>query len=216
MTDHLDTVVALVSSHTVDVEGRPVSGWEVLLTRWCEFASNFQGFWNTRVSTLGLCAILKQANQGQAEDLLVDGDLIPDDSKMIKTRSRARLMPNRFTRIPVPAKILKLIINEYTQAVDGPPSHSGGTGGDGEGRREGTPDTDDDDDEWDDDDVDLAKKQRQDAFLSDLLGEDLDGGLDSLIAQHDDEHYKDDAIYNMPFRVSCIMICSGADALFRI
>ncbi|UZJ51013.1 hypothetical protein CBS101457_000333 [Exobasidium rhododendri] len=201
MSDHLDTVVALLYSHDVIWEGESVSGLHILLKRWCEFASNFQGFWNTRVSTLGLCAIMKQASsQNVLDGLVVDGDLIPDDSKMIKTRSRAKLMPNRFTQIPVSAKILKIIIYEYTQAVDGSPSHSsGGVGGPGQ-ERGGTPDTDeDDDDEWDDD-VDLAKKQRQDAFLSDMLGEDLDGGLDSLLAQHDEEQYKDDAIYNMPFR----------------
>lgn len=30
-----------------------------------------------------------------------------------------------------------------------------------------------------------------------MLGEDLEGGLEDLIAQHDEEVYKDDAIYNM-------------------
>lgn len=30
-----------------------------------------------------------------------------------------------------------------------------------------------------------------------MLGEDLEVGLEDLIAQHDEEVYKDDAIYNM-------------------
>lgn len=202
--DHLETVVALLSSHMVSAEGTDNGQTSLLLNlmmKWCEFASNFQGFWNTRVSILGLCAILKQSKQSGIDEILVDGDLIPDNTNIIKTRSRAKLMPNRYTRIPMPAKILKILVNEYTQSVDGPPSQSKGAGGGDE--EETLEENEDDNDEWDDDE-DFAKKQRRDAFLSDMLGEDLEGGLDSLLAQHDEEQYSDDAIYNMPLRVSAL------------
>lgn len=202
MKDHLETVVDLLLSHTVTVEGsgEQIPSLQVLMKKWCEFANNFQGFWNTRVSTLGLCAILKQSKQSGIEEVVVDGDLIPDNTNIIKTRSRAKLMPNQYTQIPVPAKLLKILTNEYTQSVDGSPSQSKGSGA---GEEEGDFEDDEDDNNgWDDDDDDFAKKQRRDAFLSDMLGDDLDGDLGSLIAQHDEEQYSDDAIYNMPFRVS--------------
>lgn len=210
LKDHLNTVIALLSSHWIEGTGAKerVPALHVLMTKWCEFAGTFQGFWNTRVSTLGLCAFLQQARQSGLESIVVDGDLIPDDSNMIKTRSRAKAMPHRYTQIPLPAKVLKIVVGEYSQAVDGPPSQS--TGRHESPGLDGEDDDDDDADEWDDD-IDYAKKQRQDAFLSDMLGEDLDGGLEALIAQHDEEQFKDDAIYNMPFRVCA----SGAGCVLQ-
>jgi hypothetical protein len=201
MKDHLETVVGLLQSHLITVDDNAVPSLQLLMKKWCEFASSFQGFWNTRVSSLGLCAILKQAKQSGLDDIIVDGDLIPEDTNIIKTRSRAKLMPNRYTQIPVSAKILKILVNEYTQSVDGPPSSQSrkNTGEDEDDL--GADDNDDDDDEWNDDE-DFIKKQKRDAFLADMLGEDLDGDLDDLLAQHDEEQYSDDAIYNMPFRVS--------------
>jgi hypothetical protein len=202
MKDHLSTVVNLVLDHRIEhVEGHAQMALQVLMRKWLEYASTVQGFWNARISTLGLCAVFEARSTlpdlaQQIDRLLVDGDLIPDNSNIIKTRSRAKQMPDKYTQIPVPAKIIKVIIAELRQATDGPPKRSSGGQGDAIDAL-----TDDEDDDWDDDEFDVSQASKsKSAFLSDMLGEDLDGDLEDLLHESDEDQFKDDEIWNMNFR----------------
>jgi importin-9 len=56
-----------------DIDGR--TGLDVLIQTWCENAETFQGFWQTRVSTLALCSLYVSERQSLRE-LVVKGDII--------------------------------------------------------------------------------------------------------------------------------------------
>ncbi|KAG6857312.1 hypothetical protein H0H87_006505 [Tephrocybe sp. NHM501043] len=68
-----DTVLSLLETTTVD--GR--SGLEILVTTWCENAETFQGFWPSRISTLGLMQLFV-AERASLQNLTVKGDIIVD------------------------------------------------------------------------------------------------------------------------------------------
>lgn len=200
MKDHIETVVELLLTHTVaSADGTAVNAMEILLRKWVEFAPSVQGFWHERVSALGLCAVWNAGTTNSnlltlINTVLVDGDMIPDKSDVIKTRSRAKTMPDQFTQVPLSAKIIKVLLGEYKEATDGPP-HNSGAGAN-------STDDDDGDQEWDDDEDDFDADLDSKRFLSDLLGEDVDDELSQLVHKHDQDKFGSDAIWNMPYRVS--------------
>lgn len=139
-------------------------------------------------STMALAKLLESSDESLAS-ISVKGDLIPDTSNTIRTRSRAKLNPHLYTSIPLPAKILKILIAEYDSAGDGPPSRllPGVKIQDDDDLEE-----EDDDDEWDDDEPETGKKHiTEDRFLSSLLNADMDD-LNALAAQGDADFGLDD------------------------
>lgn len=57
----------------MNIEGR--SGLDILVNTWCENAETFQGFWQTRVSTLALSQLFL-AERPTLQNLMVKGDII--------------------------------------------------------------------------------------------------------------------------------------------
>lgn len=122
--------------------------------------------------------------------------------------------PHRYTSIPLPAKILKILITEYDSAGDGPPSRllPGLHGQDDDDLEE-----EDGDDEWDDDEPEAGKKHiTEDRFLSSLLNADMDD-LNALAAQGDADFGLDDdaeggletdEVWQMDLKVSRVQ-CEG-------
>ena len=99
------------------------------------------------------------------------------------------------------AKIVKVLLKEWSSA-----SRAGG-GVAGGNREDGTrtPETDDENGEWDDEYDPRAQGKDDFAFLSDMLGP---GGLVTLqnyddFGLEDDEDLKSDPVYNMDLKVSC-------------
>ena len=66
-----DIILDLVEN--VNIEGR--SGLDILVNTWCENAETFQGFWQTRVSTLALSQLFL-AERPTLQNLMVKGDII--------------------------------------------------------------------------------------------------------------------------------------------
>ncbi|EAU92368.2 hypothetical protein CC1G_00587 [Coprinopsis cinerea okayama7 len=66
-----DTVLDLVES--LNIEGR--SGLDVLVNTWCENAETFQGYWPSRISTLGLVQLFL-SERPSVRNLVVKGDMI--------------------------------------------------------------------------------------------------------------------------------------------
>lgn len=204
--DHLETVqVPLPADSPLREGGREsISGLEILARRWVENAETFQGFWAQSVSSIALSKLL-EASRASLESVVVQGDMLPDDSNVIRTRSRAKTMPHRFTQIPLPAKMLKLLLVDWEHARRGPP---GPTAEElAEGAR--TPETDDEDGEWDDE---VEPRKKNDQFLSDLLGPgglgglDEDGGFD--LNGPEDADLASDEVYNMDAKVSSLLCVS--------
>ncbi|TFY55031.1 hypothetical protein EVJ58_g8505 [Rhodofomes roseus] len=188
-----DTVLDLLESANVD--GR--SGLDILLQTWCENEETFQGFWAQRISTLALCSLFA-SGRPSLQNVVVKGDLIikPETRNVIMTRSKTKVVPTEFTRVPFPVKALKLLLRELQ------------SGGEAASRRMNASDVDSDDgdDEWQGDDEVAApegsSRANELAFLSDLLSGP--GGLpfdnDDLLEATDDEDLKNDPVSQMDMK----------------
>ncbi|KAL9938131.1 hypothetical protein V8E36_002754 [Tilletia maclaganii] len=208
MQEQAPVVINLLETTSVEItvpnatgsEKRAVSGLEALTTKWVEDCETFQGFWAQRISTLALARLL-ESRRPVLDSVLVKGDQLPDTSNVIRTRSRAKTMPHKFTQIPISAKLLKILINEYSRATRGPPGGFGSGLGLGDGERAKTPDTDDEDGEWDDEDEPEPVDKGM-SFLSDMLGPGGIEGLDAddLLQGVEDEELKADPVYNMDMK----------------
>ena len=93
----------------VDIHGQ--NGLGVVVTKWVDNSINFAGYDETRQNVIALSKLysLHDSRLGQIQ---VKGDLIIEDFGRIKTRSRAKLNPDRYTVIPADLKILKILVEE--------------------------------------------------------------------------------------------------------
>ncbi|KAG7100000.1 hypothetical protein E1B28_001788 [Marasmius oreades] len=82
-----DTVLALLEE--MNIHGR--TGLDVLIQTWCENAETFQGFWQSRSSTIALTQ-LYVSERPSLQNLMVKGDIImkPETKNVIMTRSRTK------------------------------------------------------------------------------------------------------------------------------
>nr|KAK4053501.1 hypothetical protein OIV83_001668 [Microbotryomycetes sp. JL201] len=172
--EQLDTVLSLLES--IEVQGR--AALDILLTSWCETAPVLQGFWNIKVSTVALSRMFESARPSLAE-ISVKGDLLltAKNSNTIMTRSKARLNPDQFQKIPFPAKALKLLVQEAQNAAAESNAAKDAAG-------DAT--SDDGDDDWADEGDEFASGGLNNdlAFLSDMLGS---GGALSKYLQDDED-----------------------------
>jgi importin-9 len=129
----------------LDIGG--VNGLNVVMTKWLENSILFAGFDEVRQNIVALSKIFALQDD-RIKSIGVKGDLIVENTGRIKTRSQARLNPDRYETIAADVKILKLLVGELDNAMA---SHAGrfgalaGAGGDGEESEEEV-----DDDEWND------------------------------------------------------------------
>ena len=93
------------------VANKQSSGLAVVLARWLENASNFAGFEAVSQSSTALATIYR-THDPRIAAIEVNGDLIPDTSSRIKTRSMAKNAPIRYTRISAPLKLVKVLVAE--------------------------------------------------------------------------------------------------------
>lgn len=186
-----------------DLAGESGNGLEIMCKKWVDNVETFQGFWSQRISALGLAKVL-DSRRSFLTNMYVRGDILPDTSGIIRTRSRAKTMPHQYSSVPMFAKIVKVLLKEWSSA-----SQTAGAGA-ARNREDGarTPDTDDEDGEWDDEYEPRAAGQDDLAFLSDMLGP---GGLDALqneddFSLDDDEDLKSDPVYQMDLKVSILVL----------
>jgi importin-9 len=129
---------------------------ETVLRKWLENSGSFVGFDAIKQSVVSIVALYR-LHDPRIEAVTVNGDLIPDESTRIRTRSQAKTRPIRFTIVPAPLKMIKVLVSELmdpellqrTQAALASPGLVLGSAGlrpSGSGRR------DDSDEEWEDDD----------------------------------------------------------------
>lgn len=94
---------------SVDIEGK--SGLELVLPIWFNSFEITRGFEKIKQNILALGKIFSLADD-RVSNLIVNGDLIPYDGDLIITRSMAKTMPEKYTQIPAPLKIIKLLAGE--------------------------------------------------------------------------------------------------------
>lgn len=91
------------------------SGLVVVLSKWLENSVNFAGYDEIKQNIFALARLYELSDPRVAE-VHVKGDLIIADTGRIKTRSQARTNPDRYTTVPAPLKIVKVLIEELAAA----------------------------------------------------------------------------------------------------
>jgi hypothetical protein len=91
------------------------SGLVVVLSKWLENSVNFAGYDEIKQNIFAL-ARLYELSDPRLSEVPVKGDLIITDTGRIKTRSQARANPDRFTTVPAPLKIVKVLVEELAAA----------------------------------------------------------------------------------------------------
>ncbi|KAI4142384.1 MAG: hypothetical protein L6R39_004958 [Caloplaca ligustica] len=117
------------------------TGLEVVLRKWLENSVHFSGYDAIRQNIIALTNIYKLHDERLA-NIQVQGDLMVDNSSRIKTRSQSKRAPDRYSIIPVPLKLTKVLISELANPL------SPSTPGLMQNKLSG--DTDDEDGEWED------------------------------------------------------------------
>ncbi|KAL8854402.1 MAG: hypothetical protein Q9221_000889 [Calogaya cf. arnoldii] len=117
------------------------TGLHVVMRKWLETSVHFSGYDAIRQHVMALTNIYKLHDE-RLSKMLVPGDLVVESSTRIKTRSQSKQSPDRYTIIPVPLKLTKVLISELANPIS--PSTPGFQ------QNHFTHDSDDDDDEWED------------------------------------------------------------------
>lgn len=98
----------------VDINGQ--NGLSIVLTKWLENSINFAGFDEIRQNIMALSK-LYSLEDARIKQIGVKGDLVVENTGRIKTRSQAKLNPDRYTTIPANLKILKILVDELSSAA---------------------------------------------------------------------------------------------------
>lgn len=132
----------------VNVNG--TNGLTVVLTKWLENAVHFAGFEEVRQNVVALSKIFALQDP-RVKNVTVKGDLIVDNtpSGRIKTRSQAKLNPDKWTTVSAELKILKIMVDELASATTSHFSNLAAAQAAAEALEEEDEDADDAD-EWED------------------------------------------------------------------
>ncbi|KAF8079173.1 armadillo-type protein [Lyophyllum atratum] len=192
-----DTVLSLLES--MIVHGR--SGLDILIQTWCENAETFQGFWPSRISTLGLIQLFV-SERPSVQGLIVKGDIIVNkaNKNVIMTRSRTRTTPTEFTSITFPVKALKLLLHDVQSGGESATISAQG------GADTYAIDSDDEDEDWTEEEkLNQGFKEDEFAFLSDMIGpKGMAFDNDDVLDESDDEDLKNDPISEMDMQAHII------------
>lgn len=117
------------------------TGLEVVLRKWLDHSATFSGYDAIRQNVIALTNIYK-LHDDRLNNIQVQGDLVVQNTSRIKTRSQAKKEPDQWSVIPVPLKLVKVLIQELANPVS--PTTPGLTLGTQNGG------SDDEDDDWED------------------------------------------------------------------
>ncbi|KAI8640342.1 armadillo-type protein [Parasitella parasitica] len=92
------------------------SGLEILMTTWCENYDSFSGYYTIKVSTIALSKIFLLSSDPRLQTITVNGEIVVNPNAGIVTRSRSKRNPDQYTTISLPAKIIKLLVSDATNA----------------------------------------------------------------------------------------------------
>ena len=145
--------------------GAEATGLSIAMQKWTQYHNELQGEYTIKLSTLGLMRVLSTLDT-RLQDVSVTGREIFRNPEIITTRARARQSaPSEWTHVPVPVKIISLLLDQYIELRDVKRERVSARGIDADDLTGGTNDVadddDDDDDGWeecgdddDDDDID--------------------------------------------------------------
>ena len=108
-------VIDFLSQLNINAE----NGLDSVLTKWLENSINFAGYFEIRQNIMALSK-LYSLDDPRVQQVGVKGDIIVKQTDTIKTRSQARLHPDKWTIIPANLKILKILVEELSSAATNP------------------------------------------------------------------------------------------------
>ncbi|XP_015154207.2 importin-9 [Gallus gallus] len=149
---------------------------EFVMAEWMSRQHLFYGQYEGKVSSVALCKLLQygiNTDDKRLQDIRVKGEEIFNMDEGIRTRSKSAKNPERWTNIPLLVKILKLIINELSNAMEANASRQTTT----DWSQDDSNDMWEDQEEDEDEDEGLAGQ-----FLSDILSTN----------KYDEDYYEDD------------------------
>ncbi|CAI5777964.1 importin-9 [Podarcis raffonei] len=150
---------------------------EFVMSEWMSRQHLFYGQYEGKVSSVALCKLLQHGintDDKRLQDIRVKGEEIFNMEEGIRTRSKAAKNPERWTNIPLLVKILKLIINELSNAMEASSSRQTAA----EWSQEESNDMWEDQEEEEDEEEEGLTGQ----LLSDILATN----------KYDDDYYEDD------------------------
>lgn len=141
--------------------GAGSTGLSIAMQKWTQYHNELQGEYTIKLSTLGLMRVLSTLD-ARLQDVSVTGREIFRNPEVITTRARARQSaPSEWTHVPVPVKIISLLLDQFIELRDVKRERMSARGIDAEEHGGNNDDLDvDDDDGWeecgddDDDDID--------------------------------------------------------------
>ncbi|KAM9893504.1 hypothetical protein OXX69_011685, partial [Metschnikowia pulcherrima] len=107
----LTLVDALTNMRLKDAAGNMRDGLQTVLPVWFDSFEVTRGAEKIQQNILAL-GRLYSLGDARLENVKVNGDLIPYDGDLIITRSMAKSMPQKYTQISAPLKIIKLLVSE--------------------------------------------------------------------------------------------------------
>ncbi|KAI8874141.1 ARM repeat-containing protein [Ramicandelaber brevisporus] len=192
-------VNCLANSAMPEFDGSQSTGLAVLARVWTEHYDAVTGYYGQKASAIALTRLFSLGDP-RLDSIMVRGDLIEEPSsnqkgdRIIKTRSKAKANPDRYTAIPFSAKIVSLLLMAFGNSGDA--AEDVGDGDDG--WDDEYDDDDDDEGDWEDDVDDIPGLMDADEFglLSEQFDlEDDDDYEDTLLGTVDVASFKNDPIY---------------------
>lgn len=114
----LEAVVAFLSQ-VPDPQGRPALHF--VMTEWAAKHPFFFGVFEMRVSTLALCKLLSHcitSGDERLSKIMVQGEEVPSTGEGIQTRSSRQAAPQQWTEVPLPVKLVKLLIGDLQNLLE--------------------------------------------------------------------------------------------------
>lgn len=160
------------------------SGLELILPIWLSSYEVTRGYEKIIQNTLALGKVFIYGTSSISQ-IYVNGDIIPYQGDLIITRSMAKNMPDRYTQIPVPLKILKLFTGELNFQCQQPDADDYLPAEKEHGN------DDDDDDGWEDmEDVGVPNFDKLKSYVNEdesdneeIEGQNNDDGLKNILIQ---------------------------------
>jgi hypothetical protein len=97
------------------------SALEYVITEWCTRHSFFYGHYQQRISTIALCQLLSHCvatGDHRLNNILVMEEEIASVNDGIVTRSKRCLSEQKFIQVPLPVKLLKVLIGDLRSQLE--------------------------------------------------------------------------------------------------
>ncbi|KAI8076801.1 armadillo-type protein [Halteromyces radiatus] len=179
-----DSVFEFLSTTTINGK----SGLDILMTHWVDNYESFSGYYTLKVSAIALSKVFL-INDPRLQNMKVKGEIVVNPNAGIVTRSKSKKNPDQYTLIPLPMKIIKLLVADLGNSL---PT--------AQGPQEDAESIGDEDGDWEDVGDDNGYSSRLDYnLLSDML--------DNLGDDDDEENnpdLKNDPIYQADMKTYLI------------